>query len=139
MFFFRRLVLLSVLLGSASGFAAEGNAAKGRRAYLTQCNACHAPTAENRLTGPGLAGIVGRKAGASAGFDYSEAMKKSGLTWDEATLDKYLAKPLEIVPGGRMSMFVASAPTRTDIIAYLKTLPPAAPTATPAPAPVPAE
>jgi cytochrome c2 len=114
--------------------AAEGNAVKGRRLFQSQCAACHTATAENRVTGPGLAGVVGRKAATSEGFAYSEALKNSGLTWDAATLEKYFAGPTQLVPGTTMVQVVNPPPARADIIAYLNTLKPAAAAAPAAPA-----
>lgn len=98
----------------------------GRKAFR-ECAVCHvvaAPgskAAEMRLIGPNLYGIIGRPAASVEGFVYSPAMQKSGLTWDEATLDHYLEKPMEVVPGNRMS-FVGEpdAEKRAAIIAYLK-------------------
>lgn len=118
---------------TASALSAEGNAAKGRRTFAAQCAACHTSTAENRITGPALLGVIGRKAGSLEGFAFSEAMKNSGLTWDAATLEKYLAAPGEIVPGTTMTQAVSAPAARADLIAFLNTLTPASATA-PAPA-----
>jgi cytochrome c len=74
------------------------------------------------MRGPSLAGIVGRKSGVAAGYKYSAAMAAANLTWDDATLDKFLAGPRSFVPGTRMSVSVASGANRQDIIAYLNTL-----------------
>lgn len=117
-----------------SVFSADGNPARGRRIFNAQCAACHTSTTENRITGPALAGIVGRKAGTLEGFAFSEAMKKSGLTWDTDTLDKYLAAPTTVVPGTTMPLAVASAPSRADLISFLNTLSPAASPGTAEPA-----
>ncbi|MFG1414247.1 hypothetical protein V5G24_24455 [Xanthobacter sp. VTT E-85241] len=63
------------------------------------------------------------KAGSVAGYQYSAAMKNSGLTWDEATLSKYLANPKSIVPGSKMAFAGLKRPEDvTAVIAYLKTL-----------------
>jgi cytochrome c2 len=118
----------------AYAVAAEGNAVRGRRLFQSQCAACHTATAENRVTGPGLAGVFGRKAAASEGFAYSEALKKSDLTWDAATLEKFFAGPTQLVPGTTMVQVVNPPSARADIIAYLNTLKPAAAAAPTAPA-----
>ena len=94
----------------------------GKKAFL-RCRTCH--TIEKtgvHLIGPNLWGVVGRKAGTKADFQYSEAMKKFNKTWDAATLDIYLKKPSAVVPGGRM-LFVglSDAKQRADVIAYLNT------------------
>ena len=55
---------------------------------------------DNRL-GPSLYGVVGRKAGSLEGFAYSESLKDSGVTWDEPTLDKWIANPGAVIPGNQ--------------------------------------
>ena len=76
----------------------------------------------NRV-GPGLEGIIGRKAGTAPGFSYSSAMKQSGIVWDAKTLDTYLESPQKAVPGNRMTYTGLKNPTdRTDLVNYLATL-----------------
>jgi cytochrome c len=89
---------------SAPASSTETVAAAPAENPLAQCLVCHRTVkdAPNGL-GPNLFGIVGKKAGSAEGFNYSPAMKASGLTWDEATLDKYLEAPATLVPGGRMA------------------------------------
>ena len=72
------------------------------------------------LLGPSLAGIVGRKSGADANFNYSPALKQAALTWDAATLDTYLTDPQKIVPGNRMPFpGLKTDHDRKDVIAFL--------------------
>ena len=107
------------ILGAVPSHA-DGDAAKGKKIFA-KCKACHTLEAGKNKVGPSLHGIIGRKAGSIEGFSYSDAMKNSGLTWDEATLDKYLTKPKDEVPGNKM-MF-PGLPKETDrqnLIAYLK-------------------
>src|SRR5262245_12729631 len=66
-----------------------------------RCAACHATDHANRV-GPGLEGIIGRKAGTVPGFRYSDAMKKSDIVWDAKTLDAYLESPQKVALGNRM-------------------------------------
>jgi cytochrome c len=99
---------------------AEGSAEKGSKLFLQRCNACHAP--DKNLIGPALGGVVGRKAGTAADYNYSDALKKSGVTWDEAQLDKWLTNPGMFAPGTKMVFRVFTPGDRADIIAYLKTL-----------------
>jgi cytochrome c len=94
-----------------------GDAAKGEAAFNDQCSQCHTMGAMSQ--GPDLAGVVGRKAGSSAGYPYTPAMKASGLTWTPAKLEKFLANSQAMIPGTAMSMTVASAAERADIVAYL--------------------
>jgi cytochrome c len=70
---------------------------------------------------PNLYGVVGRKA-ASTAFGYSAALKASGLTWDPATLDRFLTSPMKLVPGTRMLIPVSDPKQRADLIAYLGSL-----------------
>lgn len=92
-------------------------------AAFAQCAACHAVEKGKHGVGPSLAGIFGTKAGDVAGYAFSDAMKGSGLTWDEQTLDTYLANPMKVVPGTRMTYAGLSDPAdRKAVIAYLKTL-----------------
>ena len=92
------------------------------KVVLAQCVVCHKlGAAEGNSLGPNLHGVVGRKAGAVANFNYSPAMKDSGLTWDEATLDKYLTKPMELVKGTKMAYAGQGDPAkRKEIIDWLK-------------------
>ncbi|MDF8332900.1 c-type cytochrome [Novosphingobium cyanobacteriorum] len=87
------------------------------------CKSCHAIEPGKTLIGPSLAGIYGAKAGDMQGYQASPALKAANLTWDEATLDKWLANPMALVPGTRMTYAGQTDPAkRQQIIAYLKTL-----------------
>ena len=99
---------------------ADGNPARGETVFK-RCAACHAATTQNRV-GPGLAAVVGRPAASAAGFRYSPALTASGLSWDDATLDRFLEAPAKLVPGTKMTIALPKADDREDVIAYLKTL-----------------
>ena len=102
-------VLLAAL---AAGDPKAGEAIYGR------CQACHALDYDR--VGPRHCGLLGRRAGAVKGFEYSPAMKRSRLTWNEQTLDRFLADPLRAVPGTTMTYAgVADPRERADLIAYL--------------------
>lgn len=94
---------------------------RGERLFL-QCRACHAlGTDQEGKIGPPLHGMVDRKAGAVPGFGYSKALVGADITWDEATLDRWLAQPSAVAPG--TSMVFAGVPKpddRRELIAYLK-------------------
>ena len=95
-----------------------GDAPAGEAVY-SRCLACH--SLELNRTGPRHCGLFGRRAGSVPGFDYSPAMKRSKLVWNEKTLDRFLAQPLEAVPGTTMTYAgIADAKERADLIAYLK-------------------
>jgi cytochrome c len=111
------LIALSALATPAS---AEGDAGKGEKIFA-RCKACHTIEAGKNKVGPSLAGVVGRHAGAIADFKYSDAMHSAGVTWDEASLDKYLADPKGFVPGNKMAFpGLKNEQDRQDVIAYLK-------------------
>src|SRR3954451_16920763 len=80
-----------------------GDAKRGAQVF-GQCMACHSINDGEHLTGPSLAHVWNRKAGSAEGFQrYSEALKRSGVTWDAANLDKWLAGPEKFVPGNSMT------------------------------------
>lgn len=109
-----------LLTGSAATFAAAGDPANGARAFRA-CVACHSLAPGQHRTGPSLAGVVGRKAGAAAGFRrYSPALRASGVVWSAATLDAWLANPQAFIPGNRMTFrSLPDAQARADLVAYL--------------------
>lgn len=103
--------------------AAAVAAADARPAAYAQCAACHAVEPGKHGIGPSLHGVYGTKAGEIPGYAFSEKLKASGLTWDDATLDQWLAGPMKMVPGTKMSYAGMSDPAkRAEIIAYMKTL-----------------
>ncbi len=111
---------ITPLLLAAAGAHAQ-NAAAGGMAFQ-QCAECHSPGASDGA-GPGLKGVLGRRAGAKDGFVYSAAMKKSAVVWDDKTLDAFLADPRAVVPGTTMGYAGDDdARERADLVAYLKTL-----------------
>ncbi len=116
------LLLLPASLAIAGG---GGDAVRGRDAYEARCAGCHSVAADR--VGPRHAGIFGRRAGSVAGFDYSDALRRSGLTWSAESLERWLADPEALVPGQRMGYRLGDAQARADIVAYLATLPAATP------------
>lgn len=96
-------------------------AAAARPAAWPQCQSCHSVEAGRpNGVGPNLHGVVGRKAGSVAGFSYSPGMKDSGLTWDAATLDKYLENPRGMIPTTKMAFAgVKDAAARQALVAWL--------------------
>jgi cytochrome c len=95
-----------------------GDATRGELVFQKRCTGCHA--LEGDREGPRLAGVFGRKAGSVTGFEYSVGLKNSGLTWNEATLEKWLADPDSIAPDTKMDFHVPKAQERADLIAYFK-------------------
>jgi cytochrome c len=113
-------IFVTLLLSPIVSYAA-GNAATGQHDFAL-CARCHSSAPGVNMRGPSLAGVVGRKSGVAVGYKYSAAMAAANLTWDDASLDKFLTGPRSFVPGTRMSVSVASGVERQDIIAYLNTL-----------------
>ena len=95
--------------------------------FNDHCRECHSFIKDDNRLGPSLYGVVGRKAGTLLGYEYSPSLKESGVTWDEPTLDKWIANPDAVISGNQMSPpygGVADAAIRKRIIAYLKTISP---------------
>ncbi len=108
-------------LGAESG--AEGKTGSGQAAFNNQCRTCHTVKEGDNRLGPSLHGIVGAKAGANSGYaSYSQAMKTAGVTWDEATLDRFIADPEAVISNNNMKPFkgIPDAAVRKAILAYLK-------------------
>jgi cytochrome c2 len=108
----------------ASPALAAGGAEAGKQTFTTTCTPCHSTKSGTNMIGVSLAGIVGSKDGAVAGYNFSPALKAADITWDEQSLDKFLENPSADVPGTRMPISVPNAEDRHNIIAYLKTLKP---------------
>lgn len=114
------ILSLDVALAQSTQPAAlTGDPARGQVLYQG-CMDCHSIDKDD--VGPRHRGVVGRRAGSIAGFGYSKALKNSGLTWDEKTLDRWLTDPSALVPGTRMFYEVEKPQDRADLIAYLKQL-----------------
>jgi cytochrome c len=116
-----RAMIAAVALCASVAPAMAADPAAGEKAYAV-CKACHrvGEGAKNTI-GPTLNGVVGRPAASVEGFAYSEAMKNSGITWDEATLNEYLKNPKAKVPGTKMAFAGVKDDTKVaDIVAYLK-------------------
>ncbi|UST83081.1 c-type cytochrome [Pseudomonas siliginis] len=113
--------LLLALIFSTSA-QAEGDPEAGEKIFPRLCGGCHQVGESARPGfGPQLNGIVGRAAGTSANYVYSDAMKNSGITWDRATLKAYLKDPKGVVPGTRMIFWGLSDEEKlNNLLAYLQ-------------------
>lgn len=111
----------TALLLFAAAASAAGDVQEGAKEFRG-CGACHSLEPDRNMTGPSLAGIWGRKAGSLPSFErYSPALKASGVTWDEKTLDQWLKSPAAFIPGNRMTFpGVRNPAVRADIIAFLE-------------------
>ena len=118
----RAILVLGVLATMAAGSAIAADVEAGKTAFK-KCALCHTNEAGKNKIGPSLFGIVGRKSATLENFNYSEAMKKFDHTWDEGTLDEYLADPRATVPGTKMIFpGIKDKTERDDVLAYLETL-----------------
>ena len=116
-----RILFVSASLTLALASAHAQDAAAGGMAFQ-QCAECHSPGSADGA-GPGLKGVLGRRAGGKAGFAYSPALAASKIVWDDKSLDAFLANPQQAVPGTTMAYAGDDdARERADLIAYLKTL-----------------
>jgi nitrite reductase (NO-forming) len=115
--------------------SAAGDASAGRLVFR-KCQACHSIEAGKNMLGPSLSGIIGRKAGTEAGYNYSPAMKSASIVWNTQTLDQYLNDPAKVVPGNKMPFpGLKTDHDRADVIAYLAGGGQGAAAATPQPSP----
>lgn len=104
--------------GAGEASSTAGDAARGKLIFERRCTGCHAMEADRE--GPRLAGVFGRRAGSVPGYDYSAGLRNSGVTWNEATLVKWLADPDTIAADTKMDFHLPKAQERADLIAYLK-------------------
>lgn len=101
-----RLLFAALSLAFLSCVTAPAHAqdvAAGEKSF-NKCRACHqvGETAKNTV-GPLLNGLFGRKSGTIEGYNYSEANKNSGITWDEAVFADYIKDPKAKIPGTKMA------------------------------------
>jgi cytochrome c len=126
-----KLSTLSILVSSAAlvcllaapALGADADVSAGKAAFNNHCRTCHSPKAGDNRLGPSLGGIVGAKAGSRPGYaNYSQAMKSSGITWEEQTLDRFIANPEDVVPNNNMKPFkgIPDPAVRKSIIEALK-------------------
>lgn len=97
---------------------AEGDPAQGQRLFESRCIACH--SIDSHRVGPALRGVVGRRAGAAPGYEYSAAVKGSSVVWTAQSLERWLSNPEALIPGQKMGYSVGEVRDRADLIAYLK-------------------
>jgi cytochrome c len=121
---FRLKMILVACFGATtlgSTLAAEGDAARGQRVYGV-CAPCHSLESDKNMTGPSLAGLWGRQAGKLPSFDrYSSAIKSSGIIWEDAALNAWIADPQKFIPENHMTFpGIKDGRQRADLLAFLK-------------------
>ena len=117
------ILALALLAASTMAAAAAGDAKNGAQVFK-RCAVCHTnDKGGGDSLGPNLYGVFGRKAASKPGFSYSAALKKTGITWDEASLTKWVAGPARVAPGTKMTFGgITSKKQQADVVAYLATL-----------------
>ena len=114
----KRLPVMLAAVFALVAITAHTETSDGKRLFEKRCAGCH--SLDHDKEGPRLAGVYGRAAGSVASFNYSDALKSSHITWDAASLDKWLAGPDKVLPETDMAFHVESATERSAIIAYLR-------------------
>jgi cytochrome c len=109
---------MALCLGWQTARAAGGDAVRGLALYQAKCAACH--SIDYNGVGPAHKNLFGRKAGSAPDYAYSPALAASTIRWNDATLERWLRNPEQLVPGQKMGFQVNSARERADLIAYLK-------------------
>lgn len=101
------------------GATAIAHDADGERVFRQRCASCHSIEPDQNRVGPSLANIFGRAAGSVDGARYSEALRNLNLTWDEVTLDHFLADPNALAAGTTMRIRLTNPAQRAAVIQYL--------------------
>jgi cytochrome c len=110
-------------LMSFTSAVAAAPAEEGKVAFNNLCRTCHTVKAGDNRLGPSLHGVFGAKAGQSSpGYGYSQSLRQSGVTWDEATLDRWIQNPDSVIPNNNMKPYngLSDPAVRKKIIAYLQ-------------------
>ena len=117
----KKFLLAATLVSVSTGLALAQDPAAGATTFK-KCAICHdiGETAKNKV-GPELNGIDGRSSGSAPGYNYSDANKKSGITWNEAAFMEYIKDPRAKIPGTKMIFpGIKSETEAKDLWAYLK-------------------
>lgn len=111
--------LACLLLTGGGAAQAQGDPEQGAKVF-NKCKACHAVEEAKNKVGPHLVGIFGREAGSVEDFRYSDAMKSSGIVWEDATIAAYVKEPKTYIPGNRMAFVgLREEEDIADLLAYL--------------------
>jgi cytochrome c len=117
----RRAVLAAIALAASTAAASAQDVAAGEQSFK-KCLPCHSvgEGAKNKV-GPELNGLDGRKSGTAEGFNYTEANKNAGITWNESVFKEYIKDPRAKIPGTKMVFAgIKNEPEVNDLWAYLK-------------------
>jgi cytochrome c len=117
----RQAVLAAIALVASTAAASAQDVAAGEQSFK-KCLPCHSvgEGAKNKV-GPELNGLDGRKAGTAEGFNYTEANKNSGITWNESVFKEYIKDPRAKIPGTKMVFAgIKNEEEVNNLWAYLK-------------------
>ncbi len=119
-----RKIFASTLFGAGLAAGAAMAQADGQQAFNNSCRTCHTVKENDNRQGPSLFGVFGRKAGTAPGYNFSPSLAQSGITWDDANLDKFIESPDQLVNGNAMKPYggLTDAALRKLIVDYLKTV-----------------
>lgn len=119
-----RLIAITLTVAAISGasllMARADSVSRGQQIFEHQCTKCHALDSDKE--GPRLRGVYGRAAASVPSFQYSDALKNSKITWNDATLDKWLTDPSALVPDTYMAFHLSNGGDRKAVIDYLRQL-----------------
>ena len=113
-------IVTGVVCATIALAASAPDPGRGRDAFEKRCTGCH--ELDKAKIGPPLRGVYGRAAGKDAQFAYSDTVKAATVTWDESTLDRWLADTESVIPDNDMSFRLSDPADRANIIAYLRQL-----------------
>jgi cytochrome c len=115
------IIALATVALLTPALAQKGDASRGQQDFRA-CAPCHSLEPDRNMTGPSLAGLWGREAGGLASFErYSDALKSSGIIWDDRALDGWLTDPQAMVPDNDMPFEgIKDARVRAGLLAFLK-------------------
>jgi len=113
--------VVAAIMAAAPAGALAQDLANGENSFK-KCLPCHAVGADAKnKVGPLLNGLEGRKSGTIEGYNYTEANKNSGITWDDKTFAEYITDPRAKIPGTKMVFAgIKNEKERGDLWAYLK-------------------
>lgn len=114
------LALATLLSAGAPAPAAAAD--DGKLAFNSHCRTCHSTNEGDHRQGPSLHGIFGAEAGSSDYPNFSSSLSNSGVTWDEKTLDRFIANPEQLIPGNNMKPYsgISDKAEREKIVEFLK-------------------
>jgi cytochrome c len=118
----KHAALSAAVLGLLNS-AGAADIAAGKSTFEHRCASCHAigPSARGGFA-PQLNGVNGRRAGSTTDFNYSAAMKASGIVWTEKNLAAFVNGPGDVVPGTSMRFWGLSNEQQVaNLLAYLRT------------------